>query len=273
MNLKRRPECKSAVADRKTEEQIVAVLLGIIELLAQSVEMMEKMIEKPVFMDDGTSKRRFRFTNPDALVFQVLMCARISSGLRAAAILLMNAQTTEVGVLFRTIDDFIANINFADELIDKGPENVTVAQREFLETYFVDDKRTSEELLEPRKKINYNALRQKVQAAEARVFGDGNPDRTKKMVNAIDDVFSGVVHGGYSSVMEMYGGESLEKACFNTRGVPVRFPEYRHHLGLYVQSALNAFFKVSHNFGHTELATHLIQLRRKFETSPAFTIK
>jgi hypothetical protein len=214
MNLERRPECKSAVADRKTEEQIVAVLLGIIELLAQSVGIMEKMIEKPVFMDDGTSKRRFRFTNPDALVFQVLMCARISSGLRAAAILLMNAQTTEVGVLFRTIDDFIANINFADELIDKGPENVTVAQREFLETYFVDDKRTSEELLESRKKINYNALRQKVQAAEARAFGDGNPDRTKKMVNAIDDVFSGVVHGGYSSVMEMYGGESLEKACF-----------------------------------------------------------
>lgn len=259
------------MANSETEEKIVAVLFGIIELLSESVGMMEKMIDKPVFLDADKRMRRFRFEHPNALVFQVLMCVRIASGLRAAGILLMNGHTTEVGVLFRTIDDFIADITFVDELLEKGPDNVTVSQKEFLERYFVDDKRTTEELLEGRKRINYNERRQKVQASEARVFGLDNPDRTKKLVRAVDDVFSGVVHGSYSSVMEMYGGDSLDSTHFHTKGVPVRFSEYRHHLGLYVHRALNTFFKVSYNFGHRELAEQLRNLRRRFEASSAYT--
>jgi len=259
------------MADLETENRIVQVLLGIIEMLSMSVAMMEQMIAKPTFLDAGTRSKRFRFEKPDALIFQVLMCVRIVSGLRAAAILLMNAHVTEVGVLFRTIDDLIAEINFVDELIEKGPENVTASQREFLDLYFVDDNRTTEDLLENRRKINYNERRQKVQASEARVFGGEDPDRIKKIVRAVDDVWSGVVHGSYSSVMTMYGGDGPDDAHFHTRGMPVRFSEYRHHLGLYVHRALNTFFKVSHNFGHTKLAEQLRNLRREFEASAAYS--
>lgn len=259
------------MASLEAERKIVGVLVGLIEMLAISVSLMEQLIEKPKFLDGGTAHRRFRFEEPDALTYQVLMCVRIASGLRAAAILLMSDHVIEVEVLFRTIDDFIADINFVDEIIEKTLENVTTAQREFLDKYFVDEKLTTEDLLERRKKVNYNERRQKVQASEARVFGGENPDQVKKIARAVDDVFSGTVHGNYTSIMTMYGGDGPEDAHFHTRGIPVRFSEYRHHLGLYVHRALNAFFKVSHNFGHAELAEQLIKLRREFEKSPAFS--
>jgi len=236
-----------------------------------TVRQFEKLIEKPAFVDADKPMRRFRFEHPDAKIFQVLMCVRVASGLRAALLLLLEGHTTEMGVLFRTTDDFLAAINFVDEIIEKGPETVTAAQRAFLDQYFVDDKRTTEEMLESRKKINYNELRQKVQASEARVIGADNPDRMKKIVRTIDDSFSGVVHGSYSSVMEMYGGGTLDTAHFHTEGIPARFSEYRHFLGLQVHLALSLFCKVAHNLGHDELAHHLREMRRKFEKTPAYT--
>lgn len=253
------------------EDTIVGILGNIIELLCMAADSMAEMLGQPDFLDADTLRRRFRYEKPDAHTLQVLMCVRVASSLRAALILLEEAHTTEMAVLFRTIDDFLADIAFVDEVVEKGIENATTAQKEFLERYFIDDKRTTKELLERREKINYNAKRQKVQASEARTLGGDNPDRIKRMVSAIDDVFSGVVHGDYNSVMEMYGGDTLGTAKFQMRGIPTRFSEYRHHLGLQVHHALNMFFKVAYNLGHEELADSLRELRRKFENSPAYT--
>lgn len=179
-------------------------------------------------------------------------------------------------MLFRTIDDFLADIAFADEVIENGIESATVAQKEWLEGYFTDDKRTTEEMLadsvDPARRNNQLKRRQKVQASEARVFGGDDPHHVKKIVKTADDAWSGVVHGNYSSVMEMYGGDTLADACFHMEGT-VRFSEYRHHIGLYVHNALNQFFKVAYNLGHHELAHHLRELRRKFEESPAYTAR
>jgi hypothetical protein len=256
------------VVGEATEQQIVTVLGGIVDLLCMSVREFEKLIEKPTFVEDDKPIRRFRFEHPNALIFQVLMCARVASALRAALLLLRESHTTEMGVLFRTIDDFLADVNFVDEIIEKGPENVTVSQREFLDLYFVDDKRSSEEMLENRKKVNHNERRQKVQASEARVFGGENPYRVKQIAQTIDDAFSGVVHGNYTSVMEMYGGGA---AYFHTQGIPARFSEYRRFLGLQIHHALDMFFKVAYNLGHRQLAEHIIETRRQFEQSPAYT--
>jgi|GEM_PF-609701 len=259
------------MADPETEDKIVTILANIIDLLGMSVSMMEQLIEKPEFVDAGTPNKRFRFKNPTPQILQVLKCVRVVSGLRASVVLLVNDYTTEMAVLFRTIDDFLADIAFVDEIIEKGLENVTTAQKRYLEQYFVDDKRSTEELLENRAKINYNELRQKVQASQARTLGGDDPHHVKTMVRAIDDGFSGFVHGNYSSVMEMYGGDTLEEACFHTDGVPVRFSEHRHQLGLSVHLALNMFLKVAFNLGHEPLAFQLRELRRQFEESPAYT--
>jgi len=71
--------------------------------------------------------------------------------------------------------------------------------------------------------------------------------------------------------MEMYGGGALDTAHFHTKGIPARFSEYRHYLGLQVHLALNMFFKVAYNLGHDQLAHHLREMRREFEKSPAYT--
>jgi hypothetical protein len=55
----------------------------------------------------------------------------------------------------------------------------------------------------------------------------------------------------------MRGGDSLEETVFHLEGLPVRFPEYRHHLGLCVHRTLNTFSKVAFNLGHDELAAKL----------------
>lgn len=58
-------------------------------------------------------------------ILQVLLCVRIASALRACVVLLANGHMMEMDVLFRTIDDFLADITFADEIIEQGIENAT----------------------------------------------------------------------------------------------------------------------------------------------------
>jgi uncharacterized protein YqkB len=69
-----------------------------------------------------------------------------------------------MGVLFRTIDDFLADVLFVDEVIDSGRANV--AQQQYLDRYF-DDAAS----------INHNERRQKVQASEARQLGGETPTK------------------------------------------------------------------------------------------------
>jgi hypothetical protein len=69
----------------------------------------------------------------------------------------------------------------------------------------------------------------------------------------------------------MYGGDTLETAHFATEGMPERFSEYRHFLGLLVHNALNQFCKVTYNLGLNEVAHQLRELRREFEKSLAYT--
>src|ERR1700680_1692598 len=136
------------MADAETEDGIVKILIGLIKTLAMAAGTMAEMIGEPQFLDPDTPRARFRYDKPDAYVFQALMCVRIASGLRACTILLVNNHTTEMGVLFRTIDDVASQIMFVDEIIEKGEANVTAMQRQFLERYFDDDDRTTEEMLE-----------------------------------------------------------------------------------------------------------------------------
>lgn len=263
------------MADPTTEQKIVVILLGIIKLLALSVEQMEEVIPKPKFLDQETERARWRFEVGSPLILQVLMCVRVSSALRACAILLGSGHTTEMGVLFRTINDFLSDITFADEVIEKGIDKVTTTQRDWVESYFIDEKRTTQEMVrdsvEPARRCGFSGRRQKVQASEARIFGGEDPHHVKKLVKTIDDAWSGVVHGNYFSVMEMYGGDTMEGARFDTEGLPSRFSQYRHHLGLYVHNALNQFSKVAYNLGLLELAAALREARRTFEKSPAYT--
>jgi hypothetical protein len=259
------------------EAKIVDILFGIIQALSKSVEMMEQAIPKPVYLDAGTKRRRWRFTDGSPRILQVLKCARIASALRACVVLLASSQMIEMEVLFRTIDDFLADITFADEIIEKGIENATVDQRKWMEAYFIDNNRTTEEMLadsvDPTKRTFNLQWRQKVQASEARVFGGDDPHRVKKMVKTIDDAWSGAVHGDYTSVMTMYGGDTLDTAHFQTEGMPYRFAGHRHFLGMLVHNALNQFSKVAHNLGLNEIAGHLLEVRHEFEKSPAYTTR
>jgi hypothetical protein len=243
------------MGDAVPEEKIVFILSGLIKAMSMAVDYMAEAIEARVFLDADGDKSRWRYPNPNALTLQVLKCVRIVSALRAAMILLSKSHTTEVGVLFRTIDDFISDIMFVDEVVSTGKS--TLAQQEYFDKYFDDEA-----------SINHNERRQKVQASEARAVGGDNPDRIKKIVKQIDHTFSGVIHGDYSSTMEMYGGPEMK---FHMEGVPYRYPDYRHFTGLQICAALNALFKVAVNLGFTELATHLRALRQEFVASPAYT--
>jgi len=237
------------------EDAILGILNGLITGLPMIVAQMEQVIQPPALLDAGTDKQRFRYENPDALTLEVLKCVRIASALRAAFTLLVNGHTIEVGVMFRTIDDACGDFFFVDEVIDTGKANA--AQAKYLAEYFGDEK-----------SINDNERRRKVQAAEARYLGQGNPSDAKQTVKTIDNTFSGIIHGSYSAMMDMYGGKP---ARFHVEGMPVRSIEYRVHLGIYIHRALNVFCKVANNLGQHELAETIRDLRQIFEKNPSYT--
>jgi len=230
---------------------------------------MERLIPKPAFLDAGTKDKRFRFDSPTPQILQVLMCVRIASGLDACLDLLAVGHTTEIGVLLRTIDDFVGDVFFVDEVIDKGESNATTSQIKFLKDYFIDEK--ADPTVPPTRPDLKR--RQKVQASEARTLGGDNPYRVVGLVKPIDDVLSGVVHGSYSSVMELYGGASLDEAYFHTQGMLERCVEYRFFLGQKIHEALNTFFKVAYNLGDHDLANTLREERREFEKSAYYSTK
>src|SRR5665213_4438401 len=83
------------------------------------VNTLSNRVGVPTFIDGGDDSR-FLYDAPSWQIYQVLKGVRLVSALRCAMILLQYGHVIEAGVLLRTIDDFIAEIQFAQEAIANG---------------------------------------------------------------------------------------------------------------------------------------------------------
>ena len=81
------------------------------ETLEIAFQAVESLIEKPVFVDNGHNSRfKYLSESLDAAILQ--KAARLVSGLNAALVLLENGFIQELGVIFRTLDEFFQDIIF-----------------------------------------------------------------------------------------------------------------------------------------------------------------
>lgn len=246
------------------EVQRIALIRDAIIVLEAGLETMVARIGRPIFIPEP-SVQRFEYPGQDARVLQVLKCVRIVSGLNAAVVLLRSGYTTEVGVLFRTIDDAIDEIVFVQD----GVENAeTSDHRRFVEQFFTFETRTGEEMVADTTQRS-QVPRRRIQAAQGRILNPENPHRMRQLARAVDNVYSGFVHNSYQSAMELYEG-STER--FRVRGMwdTPRIPVYRKELANYTHRALNTLSEVAFHLGLTDVFQRLRGTRQALEVSPAY---
>lgn len=252
-----------------TEPEKVELIKQAIGELEVALSLLVAKIGPPIYIPES-EKPRFRYTVADPLILMVLKAVRVVSGLNAATVLLEAGYVVEMGVLFRTIDDFIDEITFVGEVVEKGA--ATADQTRFIEASFEDDTRTTAELLEdwPR---TQRVERKKIQASQDRVLGryvPEAPELVKRIARAVDNTYSGFVHGSQASIMELYEGGDRER--FRVHGMlgTQRIPTYRRELAHYTHRALNTLGVIALFMRLVDLGDHLFEARIAFEASEAY---
>ncbi len=237
-----------------------------VDLLERAVDRFAVRIGKPIFVVEK-EKDRFRYSQQNPIIIQVLKAVRVVSGLNASVHLLEGGFVQEIGVLIRTIDDFLKEIAFVQEaLTTKSP---TADQKLFLEQFFSEELLSPSELLIKDKKAN-RVKRKKIVSAGTRLLLDGKiKEELRKGLEVVGDIYSGYVHGAYPHIMEMYEG-GVEGFAIRGTTIPERFESYLGQIACYVHRSLNTFSMIANNFNFIDLRDELIEKRRKFEESKVY---
>lgn len=253
------------------EEQVkLGQIRAIVGELEGAVRAFETVIGKPIYVAEGESGR-FKYSEPSPQVIIVLKAVRVVSGLNALVALLEVGHTVEMGMIIRSVDDFLADMMFVLEALETGKP--TADQQRFIEEFLAGMTFSVEEMMATYGKDVARVSRQKIQASEARVLGkyaDGGSDRMRRVVGTIDAAYSGYVHGSYASTMELYeGGDNEGFMLKGTFGSP-HIRTFLGELARYAHRSLNIFAGIAHGFALVELAERLLAIRKSLDKSPSF---
>ncbi|MBI1909654.1 MAG: hypothetical protein HYS22_05745 [Deltaproteobacteria bacterium] len=253
-----------------TEKEKLAYQLECIQILEKAAHRFAVVIGKPLSLEER-GKERFRYANPDSRHFQALKAVRVISGLYASMALLRVGHTQEVGVLLRTIQEFLEDIQFVQEAHETGQQ--TVHQQRIIDVFFDSDLKSTEEMLVDDSRVERIPRKKKV-ASQGRYFEPiENRERTRRVLDAIGNCLSGYVHGDYPQVMELYeanfDGGSERFRMRGMMGTPKVVP-YRQNLGCYIHRSFNIFSVVAKVLGLNELSESLVEKRKEFEKTPAY---
>lgn len=204
-----------------------------LEEIELAVHSLSNVVGKPRLLgEEGRKWWQYSEQSIDAVV--LCKAVRVSSGLNAAKTLLDAGFVAEVGVLLRTVDDFVDEITFLTEAVESGAPSA--AHQRFIDAFFAERIMSPEEWLEEERKEGYLA-KKKIRASQARQLSKDDPDRARKVTSVIDRTLDAFVHGHYPTAMELYDGRILR---FSLRGMPgtPNLTVMRHHLGHYLYRAL-----------------------------------
>ncbi|MDP3259367.1 MAG: hypothetical protein Q8M34_02100 [Thermodesulfovibrionales bacterium] len=247
------------------EEKKIAQIQECVYLLEKALNQFIGLFENPEFIKES-GRMCFRYKNINSILFQVLKCVRIVSGFNAAVVLLKAGYVQEVGVLIRTIHEFNHDIEFIQEGHEKGGLNDK--QQELVDLFFSAKMQTTEELLSSMKK-DPTVARREIYPTIARDLNPENPHKIQHTLKAIEEVYSGYVHGLYPHIMELYVGGS-NHFCLNGMLNTSRIGEWIKYLALCVHPSLNAFIGIAQYVKLLDIAEELRLLRNKFQESEAY---
>ena len=243
-----------------------------IELLEYAIERFTVSIGPPLYIPEN-GKERFRYTNKSPILIQVLKSIRIVSTLNASLCLLKEGYVQEIGVLLRTVDDFIKEITFMQEAIQgKTP---TEGQKRFIENFFEEPPLDIEERLKDTRQRSW-VPRKKICASISRIFSEfGNPFFVRQITRIISTSLDGYVHGHYQHIMELYeGSKNGRNENFRLRGMlgTQRIENWRWQISAYIHRALNTFTDIAINLELNDMVRKLQEKRKAFEESSAYKL-
>jgi len=231
-------------------KKAVSDVLRDVDLLERAATALAAKLGVPLFISEH-GKSHFVVPRKDSFTVQVLKAVRVVSGLRASATLLRDGFVQEAIVVFRTIDDFLKEIMFLEEAHVSGAP--VAAHLEFVEQFFAATAKTTQEMLADQGKTQF-VSKGKIRASQTRFMHDVDPNaEVDPTTNAVDKVLNGYVHGGYSSIMEMY---DPDKRRFRMDGMPgtPRLQPATEHLAIYTERGLSIFSIILRDAGILELA-------------------
>jgi len=239
-----------------------------IERLEVGVDLLTRQLKRPLFIADD--RPRFRFVSRTSQVVQILKAVRVVSGFHAYVSLATAGFVQEAFVVLRSVYECLEDIEFLDEAHTSG--NPTAGQKQLVETFFAEGDHTVDDFLAGRATPRPRTTRREKRAAVTRLLGGfSNPERVRRILEAIANGLDGYVHAAYPHIMEMYGGTPPEER-FHMRGMSVRERTDLavRYLALLVHQALNNIAKLLIDTGNLDDANKLLDLRRRLEVSAEY---
>ncbi len=127
------------------ESEKIRQIREAIVVLEEAIRAFEHRIGSPIYIHEEGGGR-FKYASQSPAVLIVLKAVRVVSGLNALMALLRSGHTVEMGVIFRTVDDFLGEIMFVEEAMRTGQP--TANQQRFIEQFFAEETVSVEEMME-----------------------------------------------------------------------------------------------------------------------------
>jgi hypothetical protein len=147
----------------------------------------------------------FRYVSPDHRHFCLMRAARVVSALNALIVLARVSFPQEIGVLFRTVNEFMRQMEAVCIQIQKDG-HVSGELKDFIAAYFADDRRGRG----PQKRalLSEKYLNEILGSALDELSDKSTPDWTSaaSKLHNISYVQANYVHGRYPETMDLYGG-------------------------------------------------------------------
>jgi hypothetical protein len=240
---------------------MINLYLETLPVLQRAFHLLESKIEKPTFVE-RRSYYVFRYENQTVHAAVIQKLARLISGLHASLLLLQGGFVQELGVIFRTLDEFQEDILFLCQAIQTG--ELTELHQEYLKYFYqeefdVPDNPFLSEQNRP------TIPRKKIQAAIAKIpESELNPSDAQELYRTLSKAYSGYVHGASVHIMEMYGGNPPQYYLAGMRDTP-RIATFTENLWDYFYRGLLSVMFVVLSFGEQKLLQDLYALRNYFE--------
>jgi hypothetical protein len=213
-------------------------------------------ITKPAFVNRGNS-RVFRYETPSIKAAVIQKLARRVSGLHASFVLLRAGFVQEMGVIFRTFDEFDEDMDFLCEAVRN--EKLTELHQKYLASFYQEEfDKPDNPLLSEQKRPTIP--RQKIQAAIARQEGNPlNPSDAQRLRRTLAQAYSGYVHGASVHILEMYGGNPPRYYLRGMCDTP-RIEELTANYWDYLYRGILVIALAAASFGEVELGVKLYAL-------------
>lgn len=232
---------------------MVALFEEVLAILDDAFQQLESKIEKPTLVERGTF-HVFRYETQSIKAAVIQKLARRVSGLHASLVLLRAGFVQEMGVIFRTLDEFDEHIDFLCQAVRNG--TMTELHQRYLASFYQEefDKPDNPFLSEQKRPT---IPRQKIQAAITREEGNPvNPSDAQRLHRMLGQAYSGYVHGASIHILEMYGGDPPRYHLCGMCGTP-RIEELTSIYWDYLYRGITVTEIVAASFGEVELALRL----------------